>query len=330
MFNFSFMSLADNSRAFKPFKYLWAYEAYKLQNQIHWAPEEVPMADDIEDWNNKLTVSEKNLLTHIFRFFTQGDIDVASSYINNFLPTFPPAEVRMMLLSFAAMEAVHIDAYSLLIETVGMPSEVYSQFLEYKEMADKHNYMSQFNPSSSRDLALAMAAFGAFTEGLQLFSSFAILMNFPRFNKMKGMGQIVTWSVRDESLHVESMIKLFKTFISENPEIWNKDFRDEIRNICKNIVELEDKFIDLAFEIGPVEGLSSQDIKRYIRFVADGRLVQLGLDPEYYIGKNPLPWMDNILNLHEHANFFEVRATEYSKGTTTGTWEEAFNIHIGK
>jgi ribonucleoside-diphosphate reductase beta chain len=151
-----------------------------------------------------------------------------------------------------------------------------------------------------------------------------MLMNFPRFNKMKGMGQIVSWSVRDETLHCNSMIRLFRTFISENPEIWTEELRRELYVACATIVDHEDAFIDLAFEMGGVEGMTAEDVKKYIRFIADRRLNQLGLQPIFRSEKNPLPWIDAMLNAVEHTNFFENRATEYSKASTRGTWEEAF------
>ncbi|MBV8870589.1 MAG: ribonucleotide-diphosphate reductase subunit beta, partial [Acetobacteraceae bacterium] len=172
--------------------------------------------------------------------------------------------------------------------------------------------------------AKTLAAFGAFTEGLQLFASFAILLNFPRFGKMKGMGQIISWSVRDETLHCLSVIRLFRTFIQENPDIWTEALQREISEICATIVLHEDAFIDLAFEEGGVEGLSADAVKEYIRYIADRRLVQLGLEPLFNVERNPLPWLDEMLNAVEHANFFENRSTEYSKAATVGSWEEAF------
>jgi ribonucleoside-diphosphate reductase beta chain len=205
-----------------------------------------------------------------------------------------------------------------------MPEVEYQAFLRYKEMKDKYDYMQTFRVDSRPEIAKTLAAFGAFTEGLQLFASFAILMNFPRFNKMKGMGQIVSWSVRDETLHCLSVIRLFRTFVQENPAIWTEALRREITEICATIVAHEDAFIDLAFELGGVEGLDAGSVKRYIRFIADRRLIQLGLEPIYHVPKNPLPWLDEMLNGIEHTNFFENRATEYSKAATTGTWEEAF------
>jgi len=231
----------------------------------------------------------------------------------------------MMMTAFAAMETVHVAAYSHLLDTIGMPESEYSAFMKYKEMKDKYDYMQGFNVNSKEDIAKTVAVFSAFTEGLQLFASFAILLNFPRHNKMKGMGQIVTWSVRDETLHCNSMIRIFKEFIKENPEIWTPKLKKELYEACRIIVEHEDAFIDLAFEMGPMEGLTAQEVKDYIRFIANRRLDQLGLEPIYDVQKNPLTWLDTMLNAVEHMNFFEGRATEYSKASTQGTWAEAFS-----
>ncbi|HEX6956937.1 MAG TPA: ribonucleotide-diphosphate reductase subunit beta [Ferrovibrio sp.] len=318
------MSLLDAKPVYKPFQYPWAYEAWMTQQRVHWLPEEVPLADDVKDWQKKLTPGEKNLLTQIFRFFTQADVEVNNCYMKHYARVFKPTEVQMMLAAFSNMETVHIAAYSHLLDTIGMPEEEYSAFLRYKEMKDKYDYMQQFGVETKADIAKTLAVFGAFTEGLQLFASFAILLNFPRFNKMKGMGQIISWSVRDESLHTNSIIKLFRTFIEENPELWTEEFQRELYVACSTIVDHEDAFIDLAFEIDGVQGLSGQEVKDYIRWTADRRLLQLGLQPMYRIAKNPLPWLDAILNGVEHTNFFENRATEYSKASTQGTWEEAF------
>ena len=309
---------------YKPFRYPWAYEAWLKQQQVHWLPEEVPMADDVKDWKQKLTPAERNLLTQIFRFFTQADVEVNNCYMKHYSKVFQPTEVQMMLSAFSNIETIHIAAYSHLLDTIGMPEVEYSAFLRYKEMKDKYDYMQGFTVDNPIEIARTLAVFGAFTEGLQLFASFAMLMNFPRFNKMKGMGQIVTWSVRDETLHTLSVIKLFRSFIDENKFIWTESFQRELYLACDTIVDHEDAFIDLAFELGAIEGLTADEVKSYIRYIADRRLSQLGLKPVYGIAKNPLPWMDQMLNGAEHANFFEARATEYSKAATQGSWEEAF------
>lgn len=317
-------NLMTYNPVYKPFHYPWAYDVWLTQQRLHWLPEEVPLAEDVKDWHKKLTEPERNLITQIFRFFTQSDVEVNNAYMKYYSQVFKPIEVLMMLSAFSNIETIHIAAYSYLLDTIGMPEVEYSAFLKYKEMKDKYDYMQNFSIDNPLEIAKTMAVFGAFTEGLQLFSSFAILMNFPRFNKLKGMGQIISWSVRDETLHCLSIIKLFRTFIQENPHLWTENFQQELIHICKTIVKHEFAFIDLAFEMGSVEGLTAQDVKNYICFIANRRLTQLGLDTIYDIDKNPLPWMDEMLNAVEHTNFFENRATEYSRAATEGTWEEAF------
>ena len=307
------------SHAYKPFRYPWAHDFWKKQQQVHWMPEEVPLGEDCKDWATKLNDNERNLLTQIFRFFTQSDIEVNDNYMERYARVFKPVEVKMMLSAFSNMETIHIAAYALLLETIGMPDSEFSAFMDYKAMADKHDFMQKFGVDSNEDILRTVAMFGAFTEGLQLFASFAMLMNFPRLNKMKGMGQIVTWSIRDESLHCEGMIKLFHAFAEETGAL-SQAVKDDIVECCRTVVALEDKFIELAFEMGEVEGMTPADIKTYIRYIADWRLQQLGLPKIYNIEKHPLPWLSEILNGVEHANFFEARATEYSKGATKGDW----------
>ena len=321
------MSLLDAKPIYKPFAYPWAYEAWHMQQRIHWLPEEIPLADDVRDWKKNLTPSEKNLLTQIFRFFTQADIEVNNCYMKHYSQVFKPTEVQMMLSAFSNMETIHIAAYSHLLDTIGMPETEYTAFMKYKEMKDKCDYMQQFGVSTKEDIALTLAVFGAFTEGLQLFASFAILLNFPRMGKMKGMGQVVTWSARDETLHTNSIIRLFKTFCDENPEVWTDELRSKLYVACNTIVTHEDAFIDLAFGLGEIQGLTPNEVKSYIRYIADRRLAQLGLQPMYQIEKNPLPWLDDLLNGVEHTNFFENRVTEYAKAATQGTWDEAFAMH---
>jgi ribonucleoside-diphosphate reductase beta chain len=316
----------DERNSFKPFNYPWAYEAWLKHEQIHWLHTEVPMLEDVKDWKNRLTASEKQFLTHIFRFFTQGDIDVAGGYVNNYLPYFKQPEVRMMLLGFAAREALHIAAYSHLIETLGLPDTMYNQFLEYQEMKDKHEYVLDISDQNTtkENTAKHIAVFSAFTEGMQLFSSFIMLLNFPRTGTMKGMGQIVTWSIVDETMHTESMIRLFRTYIEENKEIWNDSLKSELYTIAERMVELEDKFIDLAFKMGEMKDLTSEDVKKYIRYIADRRLISLGLKGIFKVKKNPLPWVEEMVNSPVHGNFFENRVTDYAKGALSGTWDDVW------
>jgi len=317
-------TLLNAPPTYRPMKYPWAFEAWHQQQKVHWLALEIPMGDDVNDWQNKLTPEEKNLLTQIFRFFTQADVEVGNCYNRMYMKVFRPTEVLMMLTAFSNIETVHMQAYAHLLDTLGMPEVEFSAFMKYKEMKDKYDYMQGFSVENKREIAKTLAAFGAFTEGLQLFASFAMLLNFPRFNKMKGMGQVVSWSVRDESLHCDNIIRLFRTFVQENPEIWDDQLRAEIYDICRAIVEHEDAFIDLAFELGGIQGMTPEEVKQYIRFIANRRLAQLSLNPIYEGAVNPFQWIDAMMNAVEHANFFEARATEYSKAATLGTWEEAF------
>ncbi len=321
-------NLQEERSYFKPFNYPWAYEAWLKHEQIHWLHTEVPMIEDVKDWKNRLTESEKQFLTHIFRFFTQGDIDVAGGYVKNYLPYFPQPEVRMMLLGFAAREALHVAAYSHLIETLGLPETMYNQFLEYDAMRAKHDYVLDIadQNSTKENTAKHIAVFSAFTEGMQLFSSFIMLLNFPRNGTMKGMGQIVTWSIVDETMHTESMIKLFRTYIEENKEIWNDELKGQLYTIAERMVELEDRFIDLAFEMGEMTRLTKDDVKTYIRYICDRRLISLGLKGIFKVKKNPLPWVEEMVNSPVHGNCFENRVTDYAKGALSGSWDDVWKV----
>ena len=318
--------MTDERSYFKPFNYPWAYEAWLKHEQAHWLHTEVPMAEDVKDWKKKLSKEEKQFLTNIFRFFTQGDIDVAGGYVKNYLPYFPQPEIRMMLSGFAAREALHIAAYSHLIETLGMPESTYNEFLEYQEMRDKHDYVTELSSKNGTlaSTATHIAVFSAFTEGMQLFSSFIMLLNFPRHGIMKGMGQIVTWSIVDETMHAENMIKLFKEFIKENPEIWNDELKSKIYTIAEKMVALEDKFIDLCYQNGDMRDLKKDDVKQYIRYIADRRLISLGMKGIFKVKKNPLPRVEEMINVPVHGNFFENRVTDYAKGALTGSWDDVW------
>ena len=320
------LTLQDPRSYFKPFNYPWAYEAWLKHEQSHWLHTEVPMNEDVKDWSSKLTDSEKAFLTNIFRFFVQGDVDVAGGYVTNYLPHFPQPEVRMMLSGFAAREALHVAAYAHLIETLGMPESTYNEFLEYNAMKDKHEYFMDMsnNNGTPESIATNIAAFSAFTEGMQLFSSFIMLLNFPRHGKMKGMGQIITWSIVDETMHAESMIKLFRTYIEENKSLWNDKLKGQIYTIAEKMTELEDKFIDLAFASGDMENLTPEDVKKYIRYICDRRLISLGMKGIYKVKKNPLLWVEEMVNAPTHTNFFENRATDYARGAMTGDWGDVW------
>lgn len=306
-------------KVYKPFEYPQFFEYFTQQNQAHWMPTEIPMENDIIDYKNNLTPAETSLIISILRFFTQSDIEVNNNYNTRLIPSFPKPEIKMMLSAFAAMEGVHVWAYSYLNDSLGLPEKEYSAFLDYESMRKKYDYIQSFDVRSVEDLAVNLAVFGGFIEGVSLFSSFAILMNFPRLGKMKGVGQVVTWSIRDESLHSAAVCRLFRDLISENKHLWTNDLQQTLLSACRDMVNLEDAFIDTCFSMGDVPGLKAEEVKQYIRYIADRRLNDLGLDAMYNVS-NPLPWLDVMINAKEHTNFFENRATEYSKGSIVEDW----------
>lgn len=378
------MGILDSRTTFQPMDYPWAFQAFKDHEEMHWLPNEATaLPHDIDDYKNKLTDDERSLVTQILRFFTQTDIDVANGYTKVYMPKFKKPELTMAMASFAAREAVHVFAYSQVVDTLGFGEGEYTKFMDYAEMRDKHEFLwdepwviNEYLTSQSGmkfipediveggreagltdkkiaeifNLAYGLAKFSAFAEGLQLFSSFAMLLNFKRFGLMKGMGSIVAWSVRDESLHVETMIRVFNEITKDYPWLWTKNFRDLLQALAKQMVELEFKFIDLAyrsdrekklstFEYGiglatkqPVQyeeiqlrGLSKDEIKNFVRLTADQRLEQLGVEKIYHIDKNPIPWFNILVAGDEHANFFEQRGTAYAKGMDTSKMDMTFD-----
>jgi ribonucleotide reductase beta subunit family protein with ferritin-like domain len=190
-------------------------------------------------------------------------------------------------------------------------------------MADKIDYMMESDTGTLRGTGLALAK-SVFNEGVALFASFVMLLNFQRYGKMKGMGKVVEWSIRDESIHVEGNSKLFKSFCKEHSRIVDEGFKKDIYQISRNIVDLEDKFVDLAYEMGNIEGLEKSEVKEYIRYITDRRLLQLGMKPNFKVKENPLPWLEWVLNGADHTNFFENRVTEYEVAGLSGSWDNAY------
>lgn len=308
--------ITQERTTFKPFKFPWAYDAWLQHEQSHWLHSEVPMSEDVKDYK-KLSKAEQEFLTKILRFFVQGDLDIGSGYHDHYIPVFKQPEVRMMMSGFAGREALHVAAYAHLIETLGLPESTYNEFLQYKEMVEKHDYI---NNLSDAPMAEKIAAISAFGEGMQLFSSFVMLLNFARNGKLKGLGQIIAWSIVDETQHAEGMIKVYREYVKHHPE---ETTTEQIKKIADQMVGLEDQFVDLAFSMVKVEKLTKEEVKQYIRYIADRRLISMGMKGIYKIKKNPLPWVDGMLGV-SHTNFFEQRVTDYSKGATTGTWDDVW------
>lgn len=321
------MSLLEESKTYKPFKYPFAMEVTEDHEKIHWGTWELKLQEDVDQWKKEvITPEEKNHITQIFRLFTQSDVQVATNYCDLFIPKFKNNEIRNMLLSFANREGTHQRAYALLNDTLGFPDEEYSAFLEYKEMVAKIEFMQNNDVTTHHGLGKALAQ-TCINEGMSLFSAFIMLLNYQRFGKMKGMCEVVEWSIRDETKHVEAMTKLFRVFVDEHPRIVNDEFKNEVYEMVRVAVALEDKVVDLAFGLGSVEGLTAKEVKSYIRYIADRRLIQLGLKPNFKVKENPLPWVEWIIGGDSFKNFFEGTVTDYNaagmSGDSWGWAEEA-------
>lgn len=315
------MGLLERSTSYKPFNYPWAIVAAADHEKIHWHAGECDLKEDVTQWKRGIiTEQEQNLIKQILNLFTQSDAQVANNYIDFLLPTFKNNEIRHALLSFASREGEHQRAYALIPETLGFPDSSFEQFVNYKEMVSKLDFMRTIDVHSIKGIAQAIASF-VLTEGVSLFGSFVMLLNFQRFGKMRGMCEIVEWSISDETQHVAFHANLFSEFCREHPKTVTDDFKKSIYDMARSVYELEASFIDLAFEMGDVEGLTKEETKEYIKYIIDRRLLQLGFKPNFEIEENPLPWLDWIISGDSFKNFFEGKVTDYSsEGLLGDNW----------
>jgi ribonucleotide reductase beta subunit family protein with ferritin-like domain len=313
--------LTEHSKTYKPFKYPWAMEYAEAHEKIHWGSWEAKLQEDLNQWkSNEITASEKQHITNILRIFTQSDVAVGGNYCELFIPHLRNNEVRNMLLSFANREGTHQRSYALLNDTLGLDESEYSVFLDYKEMADKIDFMTQPPKSmKKKDQHLGFElARTVCNEGMSLFSAFVMLLNYQRFGKMKGMCEIVEWSIRDETMHVEAMTKVFHTYLEENPHLVTDTLKSYIYTNFTQAVKLENSLIDLIYEDTEIQGLSKESVKVYIKYLADRRLLQLGMKPIFKQKENPLPWLDWIVSGDSFKNFFEGTVTDYNASGLSG------------
>ena len=298
-------------------KYDELYEIYRAHEAAHWIFEEVSMNVDVEQWKTgKITDGEKNLLENILRLFTTSDFVIEEAYLDKLIPYIKNSEARTMLCSFANRENEHVFGYALLSDTLGFGEKFYLEFKDYAEMSEKVEFMTNRLGDSPKEFAQYLAK-QTLIEGVNLFASFAVLLNFDRMGKMPGMIDIIKWSVRDESFHCQGLSKLFRIFTEENPEVVSDDFKREIYDTARLLVDLEDQFIDKAFEMGGVEGMEPEEVKQYIRYIADFRLAQLGFKPNWDIERNPFPWVDAITG-DSAAAFFERSVSNYQAANFPG------------
>jgi ribonucleoside-diphosphate reductase beta chain len=302
---------------YKPFEYQTAFDFYKDQHRAHWLADEVPLSSDLNDWKLKLNESEKNLIGNILKSFAQTEVHVNDYWSTKVSIWFPKPEVQAMARVFADFESIHAEAYARLNEELGLDD--FAAFLEDEEAKAKIDRLVETPGETLHEKALSLAIFSAFTEGVNLFSSFAVLMSFQLRNLMKGTGQIVEWSVRDESLHSKAGCWLFRILVSENPELDNSEMMKGIYEACETSVNLEFNFIDKAFEMGDIEGLSKEQLKNFIKARANEKLNELGYSPLYNdVEPNMLrqmEWFNHLTSGKTHQDFFANRVTDYSKST---------------
>jgi ribonucleoside-diphosphate reductase beta chain len=316
------MSLIERRDFYKPFEYQEAFDFYLDQQRSHWLADEVPLASDLNDWKQKLTESEKNLIGNILKSFAQTEVHVNDYWSSKVSQWFPKPEIVAMTSTFGSFEAIHAQAYARLNEALDL--EDFKAFLEDEAALSKIERLTETPMGTLSEKAQSLAIFSAFTEGVNLFSSFAILMSFQLRNLMKGTGQIVEWSVRDESLHSKAGCWLFNTLINEYPELNTSELKNKITEACELSVRLEFDFIDKAFEMGDVEGLNVDQLKNFIKARANEKMVELGYTSIYNdIDPNALKqmeWFGHLTGGKTHTDFFASRVTNYAK--SNGDWSD--------
>lgn len=314
------MSVLERSKTYKPFQYAWAINFAETSEKMHWVEQEVDLTEDVRQWNDgTITKSEKNLILEIMKTFTQSDTEVASGYVEYFLPVFKNNEIRQMLISFTSREGIHQRAYALFNDTIGLPDDSYSLFLDDYEMKNKIFQMTEMDTSSYKNIAKSIAR-TIISEGISLFGAFVMLLNFQRYGKLLGLSKINEWSIKDETLHLEGMVYLFHEFLKEHPRIVTDEFKSDIYVMFTNALKLEERFVDIAFSMGNIEGLCKKDVKKYLKYITDRRLLQLGLKGINNVKENPLPWLDYIISGDNLTNFFEQRVADYSTVGMSGDW----------
>lgn len=316
------MSIVDRRDFYKPFEYQEAFDFYLDQQRSHWLADEVPLASDLNDWKQKLTEPERNLIGNILQSFAQTEVHVNDYWSSKVSQWFPKPEIVAMTSTFGSFESIHAHAYARLNEALDL--EDFEAFLHDETAMNKIERLLDTPMETLNEKAQSLAIFSAFTEGVNLFSSFAILMSFQLRNLMKGTGQIVEWSVRDESLHSKAGCWLFRTLLDEKPELNTLELRNQVTEACHLSVKLEFDFIDKAFEMGEVEGLKKEQLQNFIKARANEKMEELGYHAIYNdIDPNLLKqmeWFGHLTSGKTHQDFFAGRVTDYAK--STGDWTD--------
>jgi|TARA_R110000744_G_scaffold76586_2_gene151722 ribonucleoside-diphosphate reductase beta chain len=320
------MGLFTPRIAYKPFEYPEYYtEGWLKQAQAFWLHTEISMSGDVKDWNENLTDKEKNLVGNILLGFAQTECAVSDYWTNKVTHWFPKHEIQQMAMMFGSQETVHAVAYSYLNETLGL--EDYEAFLHEPSTANRFNNLMCYNGTDRVGIARSLAIFSAFAEGVSLYSAFAVLYSFQLRNLLKGVGQQMKWSVRDESLHSKMGCRLFNQMCEEDPELRSLVKRDIIEAAVV-MVELELNYIDKMFEMGDIEGMSSTDLKNFIKKRTNEKLYEIGytdLGSYFSFDKESakkLDWFYHLTGGHTHTDFFAIRSTDYSRANEGEDFED--------
>ena len=322
------MGLFDERIPYKPFEYPEYYtEGWLKQAQAFWLHTEIPMSGDVKDWNEKLTAKEKNLVGNILLGFAQTECAVSDYWTQKVVSWFPKHEIQQMAMMFGSQETVHAVAYSYLNETLKL--EDYEAFLHEPATAERFDNLVAYDGKDTTGIGKSLAVFSAFAEGVSLYSAFAVLYSFQLRNLLKGIGQQMKWSVRDESLHSRMGCQLFRHMCEEDDKLL-ENCREDILSAAKIMVELEEKYIDKMFEMGDIEGMKSYDLKQFIRKRANEKLVELGyLDLGSVFAYDEkaadnLDWFYHLTGGHTHTDFFAIRSTDYSKANEGEDFEDVW------
>jgi ribonucleoside-diphosphate reductase beta chain len=327
-------SLFTERIPFKPFEYPEYYtEGWLKQAQAFWLHTEISMQGDVKDWNENLLPHEKHLVGNILLGFAQTECAVSDYWTTMVTRWFPKHEIKQMAMMFGSQETIHATAYSYLNETLGL--EDFEAFLHEPTMADKFDLLTSTtaeythedlakDANARKEVARSLAIFSAFAEGVSLYSSFAVLYSFQMRNRLKGIGQQMKWSVRDESLHSRMGCQLFRHMCQEYPELKQEVYADVLQ-AADLMRQMEHKFIDKIFEQGDLDNLKAQDLKEFINKRTNEKLVELGYESEFEFNEEQageLDWFYHLTGGHTHTDFFAVRPTDYAKAGEGENWDE--------
>ena len=317
------MGLFDNRIPYKPFEYPEYYtEGWLKQAQAFWLHTEIPMSGDVKDWNEKLTKKEKNLVGNILLGFAQTECAVSDYWTQKVVSWFPKHEIQQMAMMFGSQETIHAVAYSYLNETLGL--EDFEAFLHEPATAERFDNLVSYDGTDPIEIGRSLAVFSAFAEGVSLYSAFAVLYSFQLRNLLKGVGQQMKWSVRDESLHSRMGCRLFRHMCEEDKDLL-EDCKKAVIDAASAMHDAEMKYIDKMFEMGDIENLKANDLKQFIKKRLNEKLVELGYKGVFKYDEaaaNNLDWFYHLTGGHTHTDFFAIRPTDYSKANEGEDFED--------